>query len=95
MLTREDVVQIAETKLLADNPWLAAELASMVDDDDLLMTANEMRQAHYGDIVSQAARLKGVHPWEYQLLIVEGLGYDVSHIRAEDRRQTAELLGID
>lgn len=94
MLTAEDVKRITKAEILSKVPTLAAQLDAITDDDLLGTTAEENRDERYGEVLTYLGEQQGLDAWDYQLWVVEQLGHDVAHIRAEAQRQHDANLGL-
>lgn len=95
MTITEQIHQNALAIILEANPQIIRECEEVTEDGLCGMSLAEFRYQRLTDALEREARRHRVDAWEYQLMLAEGAGIDVSAVREEDRRETAAALGTD
>ncbi|MBC3493601.1 DUF6388 family protein [Pseudomonas taiwanensis] len=95
MTIREQIHQNALAIILEANPQIIRESEAMTEEGLCGMSRAEFRHQQLTEILEKEARLRQLDAWEYQLMLAEDAGIDVSAVRKEDRHTIAATLGFD
>ncbi|MQU08579.1 DUF6388 family protein [Pseudomonas helleri] len=95
MNIRDRIQENALLIILNANPHLIREIEEVTEDGLCGMTVEQFRFLRLSQTLEKEAKRHRMHAWDYQLLLAEQSGMDVSAVHEEDRRATAAALGID
>jgi len=97
MATVDQVNSLALKVFLDSNPWLQAALSASSGEEAKILGIGieEYRGLRIEESLSKDSEDRGLHPWDYKLLIAEANGLDVTALREQGRLAEANAMGIN